>query len=318
MFDVVAIGELLIDFTFGGKDDSGNTIFCQKAGGAPANVLAANSKLGGKTAFIGKVGQDSFGEFLKETLENLSINVEGLVTTNKVNTTLAFVNIDKNGERSFSFYRNPGADMMLQYEEVNKELIDECNIFHFGSVSLTKGPSQEATLKSVEYAKKKGKIISYDPNYRPFLWDDSEYAKKMMVEGLKFADIIKVSEEELELLTGETDLINGLNKLPQNDASLVLISLGENGSFYKKGNIYGLVKPYKVKAIDTNGAGDSFFGALHYKLKNKSLLDIKNMTKEEIEEIINFANAAGAITTTRSGAISALPKLKEVENMILR
>ncbi|MBY6929181.1 carbohydrate kinase family protein [Clostridium botulinum] len=317
MFDVVAIGELLIDFTFGGKDDSGNTIFCQKAGGAPANVLAANSKLGGKTAFIGKVGQDSFGEFLKETLKNLNININGLVRTNKVNTTLAFVNIDKNGERSFSFYRNPGADMMLEYEEVNREIIDECNIFHFGSVSLTKGPSQDATLKAVQYAKQKGKIISYDPNYRPLLWDDNEYAKKMMLEGLKFADIIKVSEEELELLTGETDLIKGSNKLAQNGASLILISLGEKGSFYRKGNIYGLVEPYKVKAIDTNGAGDSFFGALHYKLIGKSLLDIKNMQKEEIEDIIKFANAAGAITTTRSGAIAALPQLNEVENMIL-
>ncbi|MBW6408858.1 carbohydrate kinase family protein [Clostridium weizhouense] len=317
MFDVVAIGELLIDFTFGGKDDSGNTVFCQKAGGAPANVLAANSKLGGKTAFIGKVGQDSFGEFLKETLENLRININGLVRTDEVNTTLAFVNIDKNGERSFSFYRNPGADMMLQYDEVNKGVIDQCNIFHFGSVSLTKGPSQEATLKSVEYAKRKGKIISYDPNYRPLLWDDNKYAKEMMLEGLKFADIIKVSEEELELLTNETDLIQGSNMLSKNGASLILISLGEKGSFYRKGDIYGLVKPYKVKAIDTNGAGDSFFGALHYKLKGKSLLDIKKMSREEIEEIIKFANAAGAITTTRSGAISALPELKEVENMML-
>ncbi|AOR24339.1 carbohydrate kinase family protein [Clostridium taeniosporum] len=317
MFDVVAIGELLIDFTFGGKDDAGNTIFCEKAGGAPANVLAANSKLGGKTAFIGKVGQDSFGEFLKETLENLNINIKGLVRTNKVNTTLAFVNIDKNGERSFSFYRNPGADMMLQYDEVNKEVIDQCNIFHFGSVSLTKGPSQEATLKSVEYAKKKGKIISYDPNYRPLLWDNNEYAKKMMLEGLKFADIIKVSDEELELLTGETDLIKGSKELSKNGATLVLISLGEKGSFYRKGDIYGLVEPYKVKAIDTNGAGDSFFGALHYKLIGKSLADIEKMTREEIEDIIKFANVAGAITTTRSGAISALPELKEIENIML-
>jgi len=312
MFDVVAIGELLIDFTPAGRNESGAALFAMNPGGAPANVLAMNSRLGGRTAFIGKVGKDGFGSFLKKTIDDFNIFSDGLKTDDRVNTTLAFVQLDENGDRSFSFYRSPGADMMLLPEEVDGSLIDGCGILHFGSVSLTDEPSRSATLHAIHLAKQKGCIISYDPNYRPLLWKDAQTAISQMRAGLSLADIVKVSKEELVMLTGEKELEKGTLGLCKNGSSLVLVSLGTSGAFYRCGGFSGLLPTYNVKTIDTNGAGDAFLGAVHFCLRNKSLDDIRKLQKEELEKIVRFANAAGSLTTTKSGAITALPTLREI------
>jgi len=312
MFDVVAIGELLIDFTPEGKNDAGMHMFSRNPGGAPANVLAMNAILGGKTAFIGKVGQDEFGKFLRKTLEDAGIETSGLVMDEKVNTTLAFVHLFENGERSFSFYRNPGADMMLRWEEIDEKLVTNCRIFHFGSVSLTDEPCRSATLHAVELARKAGRIISFDPNYRPLLWKDAGEAVKVIKRCLPSADIIKVNEEEMELITGESDVSRGAEKLAQYGASLVIITLGPKGTFYRSMSVKGHVPAYNVRAIDTTGAGDAFMGALLFCLRNKTIEDVRQLDKPQTEEMISFANAAGSLTTTKKGAIPAMPSHDEI------
>jgi fructokinase len=313
MFDVTAIGELLIDFTPAGNSAAGDLLFARKPGGAPANVLTANSKLGGKTSFIGKVGNDMFGRFLKNNLESSRIDTTGVIIDQDIPTTLAFVQLDDRGDRSFSFYRKPGADLMLQISDIKENMMTNCHIFHFGSVSLTDDPSRSATLFAVDTAKKAGCIVSYDPNYRPALWDNVETAKEQMKAGLALADIVKVSEEEMVLLTGKTDLREGSNELARYGASLVLISLGPKGAFYRKGGLYEVLPTYNVKTVDTNGAGDSFLGAVHYRLRGKTLAEIQKLSQDDMEDIISFANAAGSLTTTKGGAIPAMPTLKEIE-----
>ena len=313
MFDVTAIGELLIDFTSTGTDSSGVLSYARLPGGAPANVLAANRKLGGKTAFIGKVGQDAFGDFLEKTLSDIGIETQGLIRSKDVHTTLAFVQLDEKGDRSFTFYRNPGADMMLTPEEVDDSLILDSHILHFGAVSLSREPAGSATLHAVLTAKKAGKIVSYDPNYRPLLWGDAAQALTVMREYAVFADIIKVSEEELILLTEEEDPVKGAAVLSELGATLVLISMGTKGAFYYMDGVFGTVPAYDVKTIDTNGAGDAFLGAVHYRLRNKSLAEIRRLGRDDMEDIVAFANAAGSLTTTKNGAISAMPTLPEVE-----
>ena len=313
MFDVTAVGETLIDFTPSSGSADGELLFARKPGGAPANVLAANSRLGGNTAFIGKVGNDAFGRFLRKTLEDIRIDTAGLAVDPEIPTTLAFVQFDEHGDRSFSFYRKPGADLMLQISDIKKELVTGCHILHFGSVSLTGEPSKSATLFAVQTAKQAGCIISYDPNYRPPLWDSEETAKEQMTTGLALADIVKVSEEEMVLLTGKTDLQEGSRELSLYGASLILISLGPKGAFYRRGELCGLLPTYQVKTIDTNGAGDSFLGAVHYRLRGKSLKEIRELSEPELKDILSFANAAGSLTTTRGGAIPAMPTLEEIE-----
>lgn len=209
MFDVVALGESLIDFTPNGTNAQGIELFARNPGGAPANVLAMNARLGGKTAFIGKVGKDGFGDFLRQTLVESGIDVSGLVIDEKIPTTLAFVQLDSKGARSFTFYRNPGADVMLTSAEVNRNLIDDAAIFHFGSVSLTADPSRTATLEAARYARQQGKLVSFDPNYRPLLWEHPADAVVQMQKGVKLADLLKVSEEEMQLITNESDLACG-------------------------------------------------------------------------------------------------------------
>ena len=313
MFDVTAVGELLIDFTPGGSTASGDMLFARKPGGAPANVIAANSRLGGKTAFIGKVGDDAFGQFLRKTLEEIQIDTSGLAIDPSIPTTLAFVELDERGDRSFSFYRKPGADLMLQASDIKSNLVTECHILHFGSVSLTGEPSRSATMFAVETAKKAGCIISYDPNYRPLLWSNVEDAKEQMKTGLALADIVKVSEEEMTLLTGKFDLIEGSHELARYGASLVLVSLGAKGAFFRKGALYGLLPTYDVKTVDTNGAGDSFLGAVHYRLRKETLQGIQKLSEADMNDIISFANAAGSLATTKGGAIPAMPTLDEIE-----
>lgn len=313
-FDVAAVGEVLIDFTPAGNDACGDRLFVRKPGGAPANVLAAVSKLGGRTAFIGKIGNDMFGSFLKETLDHMGIDTSGLAVDKTIHTTLAFVQLDDKGDRSFSFYRNPGADVRLEAGEIPQDIISQSHMLHFGSVSLTDEPSRSATLHAVNIAKKAGCIISYDPNYRPPLWGDIQEAKTQMMAGLSMADIVKVSEEEMVLLTGKTDLEEGSFELGKHGAALVLISLGAQGAFFRRGDFTSHVPTYDVKTVDTNGAGDAFLGAVNFCIKECSLNDLSALSKHDLEEIVSFANAAGALTTSKNGAIPAMPTVGEIEN----
>lgn len=315
MNDVIALGELLIDFT-PIKSKSDKEAFEINPGGAPANVLACLSKLGRKTAFIGKVGNDHFGKFLYNYLKEKKIDVSSLKFTNDANTTLAFVHLDKKGERSFSFFRKPGADIILSIKDIDYKIIKDSKIFHFGSLSLTDEPARKATFDAVNYAKKEGLIISYDPNYRKPLWKNINDAKKYICLGSKFADIIKVSHEELELITSRRDLNDGTSMLYDMGISIILVTLGEKGAYYKYKGGKGLLKTYKVKVIDTTGAGDAFMGAILYKLSGKSLDEINNLHKNEFEQTVNFANATGALTTTKKGAIPSMPGLKEINNYV--
>jgi fructokinase len=313
MYDVTALGELLIDFTPSGINDQGIALFARNPGGAPANVLAMITRLGGKTAFIGKVGDDAFGRFLGKTLKDAGIDITGLVTDREIPTTLAFVQLNGQGDRSFSFYRKPGADLMLSAEEVNRNLIDASKVFHFGAVSITGEPCRSAVHEAVHYAKGQKKIISYDPNYRPLLWDSVDEARTEMTRLVPFADILKVSEEEMTLLTGETVLEKGAAALAEQGPLIVLVSLGASGAFYFCGDGCGTMPAYDVKTIDTTGAGDAFLGAIHYKFLNKTREDLKKISRNDLEDIVDFANAAGSLATAKKGAIPAMPNLAEIE-----
>lgn len=248
-YDILAVGEVLIDFTPCGINDQGMQLFARNPGGAPANVLAMNAKLGGSSAFVGKVGNDTFGKFLYSILKKSNIDISGLIIDEYIPTTLAFVQLDENGDRTFSFYRKPGADLMLQVSDIKETLVVDCHIFHFGSVSLTDEPARSATMFAAKTAKKAGCIISYDPNYRPLLWSNVETAIGEMMAGLSLADIVKVSEDEMLLFTGKTDLQEGSYELSSYGASLVLITLGSKGAFYRKGEMSGFLPAYDVKTI---------------------------------------------------------------------
>ncbi|MCX7709893.1 MAG: PfkB family carbohydrate kinase [Clostridia bacterium] len=314
MFDVVALGELLIDFTPMGLSQAGNELFERNPGGAPANVLAAVRKLGKTSAFIGMVGKDQFGVFLKAVLENSGIDATGLKFAEEVNTTLAFVHLNSKGDRSFSFYRNPGADMMLSEKDIDFDLIKGSRVFHFGSISLTHEPARSATLAAVKYAKDHGVIVSYDPNLRPPLWKNLEDAREKILMGLKYADILKISEEELEFITGSKDLEEGSLILYNMGVKVVLITLGPKGCFYRYSGGTGRLNTYDTKVVDTTGAGDGFFGGVLFKLCEMNLEAIGKLSKDEFEMIIDFGNAVGALATTRKGAIPAMPTLDEVRN----
>ncbi len=316
MFDVVAMGELLIDFTPSGLSTSGNQLFEQNPGGAPANVLASMAKLNKKCAFIGMVGHDQFGVFLKDVLQDIGIDIRGLRQSKEYHTTLAFVHLTSDGDRSFSFYRNPGADMMLRPEDLDFEVIGQAKIFHFGSISLTSEPARSATLAAVKFAKAQGKLVSYDPNYRPLLWPCKEQAVEMMKSGLEYTDILKISENELELLTGTTDLARGSALLYKMGISVVLVTLGSEGCYYSYQGGSGKIPAFHVDTIDTTGAGDAFLGGVLYWFSQFNLLEIQKLDLDEFIKIITFANAVGGLTTTQKGAIPALPSLKEITELI--
>ena len=311
MYDITALGELLIDFTPCEISEAGMKIFEQNPGGAPANFLVAAGNFGAKTAFIGKVGKDMHGEFLKETLEKYNIETKGLIMDEKVFTTLAFVSLNEKGERTFSFARKPGADTCLTKEEVNLELIKKSKIFHFGSLSLTNNPSKEALLYALEKAKEMKKIISYDPNYRPLLWENRDIAVKEMRDVVKYADIIKISDEETELLTGYKEPEKAALKLIEQGISLVFITLGSEGSFLKTKDFQIRVKSKKCNVVDTTGAGDAFWGAILYKLSTRKN-DVLQLTEKEGAEYLEFANIAAGICVEKRGAIPAMPSLEDV------
>ncbi len=313
-FDVIAMGELLIDFTMSGQSEQGNNLFEACPGGAPCNVLALLNKMGKKTAFLGKVGKDQFGTLLRATLEDVGINTSNLLTDEQVNTTLAFVHTFPDGDREFSFYRNPGADMMLTAEEVDEEFLAKTRLFHFGTLSMTHEGVREATKKALKAAKDKGLLISFDPNLRPPLWSSLELAKEQMEYGFGFCDILKISDNEIQFVSGKEDYDEGIRYLQETyQIPLILLTMGKDGSraYYKGMRVERA--GFQCRTIETTGAGDTFCGSsLNYILEH----DFENLTEEQLGEMLTFANAAAAIVTTRKGAIRAMPEKVEVENLI--
>ena len=310
MTDITTIGEILIDLTQSGTTEQGIPKFDANPGGAPANLAVAATRLGARTAFIGRVGNDSFGDYLKRCLAENGVDVRGMSVDEKARTTLAVVALDERGERTFSFYRDPSADVNLSMEYVPMELLSSTKILHFGSVSLTAEPARTATLEAAKTAKASGAYVSYDPNYRASLWPDEETAVRNMTEPLSMVDILKVSDEELPLLTGCTDPEKGSARLAERGVRLVLVTLGAHGAFYRFDGHTGHVPGVPCQVGDTNGSGDTFFGAALSQLVKLSSLD--QLTVPELERILAFANKAASITTSRHGAIPAMPTLAEV------
>lgn len=309
-FDVIAMGELLIDFTMNGESEQGNNMFEACPGGAPCNVLAMLNKLGKKTAFLGKVGQDQFGVLLKNTLDEAGIDTSNLKMDTDVNTTLAFVHTFPDGDREFSFYRNPGADMKLTAGEVDAEFLKKARLFHFGTLSMTHDGVREATKKALDIAKENGLLISFDPNLRPPLWSSLELAKEQMEYGFQFCDILKISDNEIQFVSGKEDYDEGIQYLQEKyNIPLILLTLGKDGSraYYKGMRVER--GGFTMKTIETTGAGDTFCGSsLNYVLEH----GIENLTEEQLGEMMTFANAAAALITTRKGAIRSMPEKEEV------
>lgn len=309
MKDIVTIGEILIDLTQTGLTEQGIPVYNANPGGAPANLAVAASKLGADTAFIGKVGRDSYGDFLKDVLSRYNVDISGIVTDEREHTTLAIVSVSESGERSFTFYRNPSADVNLKLSDIPPELIQNTKYLHFGSVSLTADPCRSATITAVKAAKAAGAVISYDPNYRANLWENEETAVAQMKSVLPLCDVLKLSDEELPLITGSRDPEEGSRILSDMGIKLIFITLGADGSFFRYGDITGKVAGVPCHVADTNGAGDTFFGAALSRLCRE---DLEHLTEEKLREITAFANKAASITTSRSGAIPAMPTAEEM------
>ena len=313
-YDVIALGELLIDFTMNGQSEQGNNMFEACPGGAPCNVLALLNKMGKKTAFIGKVGKDQFGALLRDTITEAGIDASNLMVDENVNTTLAFVHTFPDGDREFSFYRNPGADMMLTADEVNPEVVKDTKVFHFGTLSMTHEGVREATKKAVETAKANGCLVSFDPNLRPPLWSSLDLAKEQMEYGFGKCDILKISDNEIQFVSGKEDYDEGIAYLQETyNIPLILLTMGKDGSrAYYKG--MRVERPgFSVKAIETTGAGDTFCGSsLNYLVDH----DFENLTEEQLGEMLTFANAAAALVTIKKGAIKAMPVKEEVLELI--
>jgi fructokinase len=312
-FDVTALGELLIDFTQNGTSPQGNPLFEANPGGAPCNVLAMLTKLGHKTAFIGKVGNDSFGKQLKETINEVGINADNLFMDDEVHTTLALVHTFADGDRDFSFYRNPGADMMLNEAEIPEGLLKDTKIFHFGTLSMTHEGVRSATKKALTLAKEGGALISFDPNLREPLWKSLDEAKEQVLYGLSQCDVLKISDNEIQWLTGKDDYTDGVNWIRErySDIKLILVSMGKEGSrAYYKDKIVQVAPFLRTNTIETTGAGDTFCGCvLHYLLEH----DINNLDEPGLKEMLTFANCAASIITTRKGALRVMPEKQEIE-----
>ena len=314
-FDVTALGELLIDFTENGLSPQGNYLMEANPGGAPCNVLAMLSKLGKKTAFIGKVGNDFLGRHLKDVVETVGIDTRNLLQDDQVHTTLAFVHTAPDGDRDFSFYRNPGADMNLRAEEIDEELIAQSRIFHFGSLSLTHTGVREATKKALLIAKKNGCMISYDPNLRPPLWNTLEEAKEQIAFGMTQCDILKISDNEIQWFTGEEDYDAGVCILQETyHIPLILLSMGREGSrAYYRGMKVEAAPFLQKDTIETTGAGDTFCACvLHYVLDH----GLEALSRTQLEEMLRYANAAASLITTRKGALRVMPSAEDVEAIV--
>jgi fructokinase len=310
--DVVTMGEALIDFvpTVSGVSLAEAPAFKKAPGGAPANVAAGLAKLGVPCAFLGKVGKDAFGEFLKAILDGVGVNTRGLVLSKQARTALAFVSLQKDGEREFMFYRHPSADMLYAPDEVDVDLIREAKVFHFGSISLINEPSRSATLKAIGAAQENDLWVSYDPNLRLALWSDETAAREGILSVWEKAGMIKVSEEELAFLTGRDDIDQGADALWHDDLRLMVVTLGKMGCRYFTPDFRGSVPGFQVEAVDTTGAGDGFVAGLLRGLLRHPQADGNEV---QLQEICRYANAVGAITTTTRGAIPALPTEMQVQ-----
>lgn len=312
-YDIVALGELLIDFAFVSADTDGYPTMAAHPGGAPANFLAAAAKQGAKTALIGKVGADSFGHMLRSTLEKAGIGTEGLITDDSVFTTLAFVTLDENGDREFSFARKPGADTRLTPDELPYELIDNARVFHFGTLSLTDEPARSATYRAVEYAKKCGRLITFDPNLRRPLWKSPDDAREQMLWGLTVADVVKISGEEAEFLFDLPPEAAAEKILDAFAAKLVFVTCGADGCLCANAHASARAfNPPDIKAIDTTGAGDIFGGTAVWKLL-ESGKSPDELTGDELYSIASYACAAAALSVTRPGGISSVPEKGQLE-----
>ena len=312
MIDVVALGELLIDFTMQSVDADGYPTMAAHPGGAPANFLAALAKYGKKTALLGKVGSDKFGRLLKNTLEGADIITDGLIVSDDVFTTLAFVTLDEGGNREFSFARKPGADMYVNFEELNLSLIDDAKVFHFGTLSLTDEPARTTTQKAVAYAKEKGKMITYDPNLRKPLWKDLETAKEQMIWGLKQADVVKISDEEVEFLFGLGVEEGAEYILNTFGVKLVFVTCGPDGCYFKNAVASGKVPSLTdIQVKDTTGAGDIFGGSAVSKLLETGKAP-ETLNVQELTEVVSFACTAAGLSTTQFGGISSVPACEDV------
>ncbi len=307
MFSVTALGEALIDFTFSGYSKDNQRLFEQNAGGAPLNMLAAVSSCGLKTAFIGKVGNDMHGQFLIDTMEKANIDTSSVILADDYFTTLAFVNIDSEGQRYFSFARKNSADVMLKEDEINLEVLKNSKVFHLGSLSLTQNPAKDATFFALNKAKEASLIISYDPNYRASLWQNEEKAKEEMRSLIPFVDIIKISDEECELLTDETDYELAAKVLNEKGVKIVCVTLGENGVYVFANGKGVVIKGFKAKeVVDTTGAGDSFFGGFIYKLLEEEI-NLNDIDFEILKKAGLFGNAVASLCVEKRGGIPSIP-----------
>ncbi len=316
IYDITTFGEILIDFTSQGINEDGQMLYARNPGGAPANVAVAAARLGAHTAFMGKAGKDMHGEFLRSVLQREKVDTKGLLLDEDYFTTLAFVEVNESGERTFSFARKPGADTKIQKEEVDVDVLDRTNIFHVGSLSLTDQPARDTTFYAVKRAKNKGSVISYDPNYRASLWPDEKTAKKHMRSLVPYVDLMKISDEETELLTDHRDVREAAKILYEQGVKVVAVTLGGEGAYiYSKDG--GCVVPgFSVKQIaDTNGAGDSFWGGFLYKIST-SEKQLDELTQEDLKEFARFGNAVASLCVEKKGAIPAMPELAQVERRI--
>lgn len=315
MKDVTALGELLIDFTENGIGNQGNPIFEANPGGAPCNVLAMLTKLGRQTAFIGKVGNDYLGNMLRDKVTNLGINTDSLYLDEEVHTTLAFVHTAEDGDRDFSFYRNPGADMMLNESEINEALIADSTILHFGTLSMTHEGVRKATKKALQIAKENQVLVSFDPNLREPLWNSLDDAREQVSYGMSQCDILKISDNEIQWFTGETDYTKAVDILRESyDIPLILVSLGREGSRAYYGNkMVQIDSILQDNTIETTGAGDTFDACvLNYILEH----GLENLAEQNLKDMLLFANAAASLITTRKGALAVMPEKDEVEQLL--
>lgn len=314
-YELTAFGEILIDFTHSNPGEDGPALFAQNPGGAPGNVCVAINRLGGKSAFLGKVGEDMHGDLLRRTLEKENVSTKGLLNDPDSFTTLAFVSVDENGERSFSFARKPGADTRMAAEEIDLDEIRDGKIFHVGSLSLTHEPARSATIHALKSAQDFGKMISYDPNYRASLWNSEEEAIEAMRSLIPYAQIMKISDEETALLTGKADPKEAAQELIRQGVQIAAVTLGADGALIANKEGSRIVPGFRSEVADTNGAGDSFWGTMLYQI-GVSGKKPEELTLDELAEMTRFANAAAALTCTKHGAIPALPTKKEVEDFL--
>lgn len=315
MYDITALGEILIDFTWQGVNEDGQALFAQNPGGAPANVLVAARRLGDKTAFIGKVGNDMHGLFLKDVLEKQEIATDNVIVDDDYFTTLAFVSHTPDGERTFSFARKPGADTQLTKEELKTEIVEHTHIFHVGSLSLTAEPARSTTFHAVESAKKAGSIISYDPNYRASLWPSKEVAMDHMRSLIPYADVMKISDEETALLTDIEDVEGAAKALYEQGVKVAVVTVGKDGAYVYSKDGGQVVPGFVSKVADTNGAGDSFWGGFLHKL-NASGKRPEELTKEELYDFARFGNAVASLCVEKKGAIPAMPTIEQVKERL--